>query len=220
MNCPHCGHSLAEGAAFCAECGRTVSAPAAPPSAPPDEPASVTTLIEPGAGVWTPLSEPTPAAEPVLAVQPPSPPQPAVQIPRILLYAGFWKRFLAFIIDFLVLGMTQYLVLVALGLQVEISPDDPRAPGRSFVVFLAWWIYWAVLESSPLQATLGKRALDLAVTDLHGNRISFWRATARFWSKVISAIPLFVGFFMIPFTEKCQGLHDVLSGCLVLRREP
>jgi len=219
LNCPHCGHSLAEGAAFCAGCGRTVSVPAAPPPAPTAEPASVATLIEPGAGVWAPPSEPGPAPEPVLAVQPPTPPQPAVQIPRIFLYAGFWKRFVAFVIDFLTLGMAQYLVLIALGLQVEISPDDPRAPGRSFVVLIVWWIYYAVLESSPLQASLGKRALDLAVTDLNGNRISFWRATARFWCKVISAIPLLVGFFMIPFTEKCQGLHDVLSGCLVLRRD-
>ena len=77
------------------------------------------------------------------------------------------------------------------------------------------WFYFAYLESSKNQATLGKLALRIAVTDLQGNRITFARATLRFFAKIVSVITLFVGFIIIAFTRNRQGLHDMIAGCLM-----
>jgi uncharacterized RDD family membrane protein YckC len=80
------------------------------------------------------------------------------------------------------------------------------------------WLYYSLLESSAWQATLGKKALGLEVTDLDGNRISFGRATGRFFAKFISSIILGIGYIMAGFTEKKQALHDILAGTLVIRK--
>jgi uncharacterized RDD family membrane protein YckC len=80
------------------------------------------------------------------------------------------------------------------------------------------WLYYSLLESSAWQATLGKKALGLEVTDLDGNRISFGRATGRFFAKFISWMILFIGYIMAGFTEKKQALHDILAGTLVIRK--
>jgi len=80
------------------------------------------------------------------------------------------------------------------------------------------WLYYALLESSAWQATLGKKALGLEVTDLEGRRISFGRATGRFFAKMISALILWIGFIMAGFTEKKQALHDMIAGTLVIRK--
>ncbi|MGB6469852.1 MAG: RDD family protein, partial [Candidatus Acidiferrales bacterium] len=68
------------------------------------------------------------------------------------------------------------------------------------------------------QGTLGKRALGLLVTDLEGRRVSFGRASGRYFGKIVSALILMIGFIMAGFTEKKQALHDMLAGCLVLRK--
>lgn len=80
------------------------------------------------------------------------------------------------------------------------------------------WLYYALMESSVKQATLGKMALGIVVTDLAGNRISFGRATGRYWAKLISALTLLAGFVMAGFTAKKQALHDMIAGCLVVTK--
>lgn len=84
----------------------------------------------------------------------------------------------------------------------------------SIVVF---WLYWSLLESSGAQATLGKRLLGLKVTDLANRRITFGRATGRFFGKILSGLTFTVGFMMAGFTEKKQALHDIVAGTLVVR---
>jgi uncharacterized RDD family membrane protein YckC len=75
------------------------------------------------------------------------------------------------------------------------------------------------MESSEWQATLGKKALGLVVTDMAGNRVSFGRSTGRHFGKMLTnLIPAFIGYIMAGFTDKKQALHDMLAGCLVLRR--
>ncbi|MGA9497765.1 MAG: RDD family protein, partial [Terriglobales bacterium] len=79
------------------------------------------------------------------------------------------------------------------------------------------WLYEAFMESSSYQATLGKMIFGMKVTDLYGNRISFGRATGRHFAKWLSGMILGIGYIMVAFTERKQGLHDLLAGTLVRR---
>ncbi|HLE36474.1 MAG TPA: RDD family protein [Candidatus Acidoferrales bacterium] len=151
--------------------------------------------------------------------------------PRVQ-YAGFWLRFLAYLIDSLVLSVPAvFLVfLMFVGMAGSLSQIERRnevVPVLGSILFLilfyvllfaGLWLYYAIMESSSWQATLGKKALNLQVTDLDGRRISFGRASGRFFGKLISGMILNIGYIMAGFTEKKQALHDMIAGCLVLRR--
>jgi len=139
-------------------------------------------------------------------------------------YAGFWRRFAAYMIDWVILGYflnSMYWFLrnqlmfsnSALG-DVEIITNGMLFP----LTLIVTWCYYSGLESSPLQATLGKLLLGIYVTDLEGNRISFGQATGRYFGKIISALIILIGYIMAGFTEKKQALHDIMANCLVLRK--
>ncbi|MGH2920658.1 MAG: RDD family protein [Gaiellaceae bacterium] len=121
-------------------------------------------------------------------------------------FGGFWIRVAAYLIDSLVL-------LVPIGvLQYELG-----APGQ-IVAIVGAWLYFALLESSSGQGTIGKMALGLAVEHADGGRISFARATGRYFAKILSAIPLGLGFLIVGWTSRKRGLHDLLAGTVVIRR--
>ncbi|HXJ16820.1 MAG TPA: RDD family protein [Candidatus Polarisedimenticolia bacterium] len=147
---------------------------------------------------------------------------------RPMVYAGFWLRAAAYLLDTIVLSFpVGVFILGPLMERAGISPDNPwvlfTGTSRQVIAInllgtMASWLYWALLESSRWQATLGKRMLGLEVTDLAGHRISFARATGRYFGKAVSALLLFVGFAMAGFTEKKQALHDMFASCLVLKK--
>jgi len=123
---------------------------------------------------------------------------------QTFVYAGFWLRFVAYIIDFFVVFAFQVaLAIIPLG---------------SMAGLVAGWLYFAIMESSDHQATLGKMALGLVVTDLQGRQITFGRATGRYFGKILSAFIFCIGFMMAGFTERKQALHDMLAGALVVRK--
>jgi len=125
-------------------------------------------------------------------------------------YAGFWRRVLASLIDGLLLS------LVTGSFTWTVDCDDFKLSfGLGIIV---QWLYFSLLESSNRQATLGKMAIGVVVTDEQYRRISFPRATARFFGKFLSAIILGVGFLMAGFTQKKQGLHDILADTLVVQK--
>ena len=82
------------------------------------------------------------------------------------------------------------------------------------------FIYLALMESSPRQATLGKMVLELQVSDLEGRPLTLGRAIVRTLAKSLSFLTLGVGFILCGFSEKKQALHDIVAGSLVLRRRP
>ena len=87
------------------------------------------------------------------------------------------------------------------------------------VAIVGGWLYYAYCESSSWQGTLGKKALGLFVTDMEGRRVTFGRASGRFFAKIVSGlIPFAIGYIMAGFTAKKQALHDIIASCLVLRR--
>ena len=169
------------------------------------------------------------------AVTPYAPPAVPVVLPSP--YAGFWLRFLAYLIDSvlagIVFGIFALIVIAIVGIGYfrtmfeGISGEDATLPAAFIsLILLAWtasvlmtWLYYAWMESSEYQGTLGKMALGLTVTDLLGRRITFARASGRFFAKIITGlIPLGIGYIMAGFTEKKQALHDMIAGCLVLRK--
>ena len=146
------------------------------------------------------------------------------------IYAGFWKRFAAACIDgiatavgFVLFG-GPVLVLMMLVVIAEGEQPDPVALTGVFegaaqlLALFVGWMYFALMESSRLQATLGKLALRIKVTDLAGDRVGFEKATWRYFGKFVSALPLLGGFVLAAFTARKQALHDRMAGCLVVSR--
>jgi uncharacterized RDD family membrane protein YckC len=216
MYCSKCGNLLAAGTAFCQNCGTPVPAgivPAAPTAGA-------------GAPAW---NGPVVPAAPT-AVSPHWLPAPTRA------YAGFWLRFVAWLIDVTLLGFVLVALCVPLAMTTGIGaglrgfhPDRPPDPALVFAfVSSLWifilialagaWLYYAYCESSEWQATPGKKVLNLVVTDLEGNRVSFGRASGRYFARLITnLIPAWIGYIMAGFTEKKQALHDMIASCLVLR---
>jgi len=213
--CSKCGAAMAAGAVFCSNCGQVFLAAAA--GRGPILSASVAAPMEGGAAAIHAYTG-------------------YAAVPRVE-YAGFWLRFLAFLIDNAVMGIAFVLILIPLifltglgGFISEFHPNEDMNDVGIFMLigllFLAatvslvfTWLYHALMESSEWQATVGKKVLGLVVTDMAGQRVSFWRATARHFAKIITnMVPTFIGYIMAGFTERKQALHDMLAGCLVLRR--
>ena len=211
MYCSKCGGVMAVGAAFCSNCGQAFAVAAAVARAP--------MMRSPVAGGV--------AAVPAYAGY--------AAVSRVE-YAGFWVRFLAFLIDNAVMGVGFVLILIPLifltglgGFIGEIHRDEDMNDVGIFMLFgllflaataslLLTWLYHALMESSEWQATLGKKVLGLVVTDMAGRRVSFGRATGRHFAKIITnMVPAFIGYIMAGFTERKQALHDMIAGCLVRR---
>ncbi|WP_159983525.1 MULTISPECIES: RDD family protein [unclassified Novosphingobium] len=142
---------------------------------------------------------------------------------------GFWWRVLAYIIDAIILNVASSIIggifgagfafpLMGMG---NVAAVSGAMFGMVAVSIVVNWLYFALMESSKLQATIGKLAVGLVVTDLTGARVSFLRATGRYFGKILSSAILCIGFIMAAFTERKQGLHDLLAGTLVYKtRDP
>ena len=125
---------------------------------------------------------------------------------RKLQYAGFWIRVGAYIIDGILLWIVNFVIQLAL-------MDSPiLAAGISLMIGV---VYFGFLESSESQATFGKRAVGIKVGDRNGNRISLGNAIGRYLGKIISALFLGIGFMMVGWDEKNQGLHDKMADTYV-----
>lgn len=192
MYCQKCGAQNDDQAAFCDKCGAALQKP---------QPATAAT----GTGY-----------------------------PGATQYAGFWRRFAAYLIDGLIVGAVWtviYYGLMGAGVlsMPEIADEEDIGPYIGWMIryslisngimILLQTLYFAIMESSSKQATLGKMVLGIVVTDTDGKRISFGRAIGRNLGKIVSQIILFIGYLMIAFTEKKQGLHDMIANCVVVKKE-
>ena len=154
---------------------------------------------------------------------------PAVPVLPQEYYGGFWIRVLAHLLDSMILGVVflpvWLIFFVPMITRIASSPNPeelaPEMFSRVFMLLpLAWiaaWLYDALLTSSRWQGTVGKRILRLKVTDDLGNKISFARATGRFFAKILSGMVMYIGFIMVAFTDRKRGLHDIICGTQVLR---
>lgn len=135
-------------------------------------------------------------------------------------YAGFWMRVGASVIDSILTTVATFIVAFFFGAMLGLSGGNEEGAEvlGFFIGILVPWIYSAVMESSSRQATVGKAVLGIVVTDLEGKPISFGKATGRYFGKIVSALILGIGFAMAGFTPKKQALHDMMAGCLVVKR--
>ncbi len=154
----------------------------------------------------------------------------------VVTYAGFWKRFASYLIDSIVITMVAlvlilpFILVLGIGVALTASMEDPEDAipaiigaivAYLFVVVLAVvgeWLYFALMESSRHQGTLGKMAVGIKVTDMNGAPVTFGRATGRFFAKFVSGLTFGIGYIIAGFTEKKQALHDMIAGCLVVNK--
>lgn len=155
------------------------------------------------------------------------------------IFAGFWLRFVAYIIDWVIIYALQSFIFVPffglLGISFASKArdfenmSDAEAMGvigtmaavSTAAIFLSSVIaifYWTLMESSKYQATVGKLALGLKVTDMDGNSLDFVKALVRNFCKIFSGVIMGIGYIMAGFTEKKQGLHDIIANTLVVKK--
>jgi uncharacterized RDD family membrane protein YckC len=194
MYCARCGTWVPAGEAACGRCGmEQVPQPPAPAL----------------------------AAEPLEGVT-----AAAVAAPAIVRYGGFWRRFASATVDGLILFFPDAILRVLAGLPSPLSlralseDQTGRSLGISLVMTLVWWWYCSRLESSRWQGTLGQQLLGMRVTDLSGRRISFLRATGRFFAQWLSVLLCGFGYLFNLWTSRRQTLHDLVAGCTLVRPEP
>jgi uncharacterized RDD family membrane protein YckC len=149
-------------------------------------------------------------------------------------YGGFWIRLLAHLIDHVILGAIAaplfFILILPAALRVAHEAERNQEPSPELIfgilssvfiyvilAFVGQWLYEALLTSSSWQGTVGKRVLQLKVTDELGNRIGFGRATGRFFAKILSSMFFCIGFIMVGLTDRKRGLHDMLAGTLVMK---
>lgn len=152
-------------------------------------------------------------------------------------YAGFWLRFVAYLIDDIILGFVGFIISLpfigsivfsafklaeAGGNREETFLGIAGIVGAVFFMIMATivvgWLYYALMEASKTQGTLGKMVLSLKVTDMDGNPVSFGRATGRYFGKIVSSMIFMIGYILAGLTEKKQALHDMMANCLVIRK--
>jgi uncharacterized RDD family membrane protein YckC len=236
MYCTKCGTPVQEGASFCRVCGQPIAVVQTTASETATTPASPDVVAPADAALppVPPIQPPWPAA-----TVPPMSPSSPVTAEFESAYAGFWFRVVAYLIDSAVLGVAFGAVVAIIiatmgigafrGLMSGLYDRGPNALlpaaalGMLFILvpatIVGTWLYFALMEASVHQATLGKMALGLFVTDLQGHRVSFGRATGRFFAKLVTGlVPLFIGYIMAGFTAKRQALHDMIAGCLVMKK--
>jgi uncharacterized RDD family membrane protein YckC len=208
MFCIRCGTSLHEGAAFCASCGAPVASG------------------RDSSGAATPPADAGPGPQAAL----PAEPRATGAAP---VYGGFWRRVWSYLIDRFILGIVftpvASMVFVPMLATESIDWTDTDLQPEALTAFmgatltvvvlvlLGSWFYYAFMQSSSRQATLGQLALGLRVTDLEGRRISFARASGRHFATLLTGLTLGIGYVMVLFTTRKQTLHDLVAGTVVVR---
>ena len=137
-------------------------------------------------------------------------------------YAGFWRRFLAYVIDTILIWLAMSIIASLLGIPLvnetqHIIPTD-REIIFALIGVLLTWLYFSLMESSNKQGTLGKMLIGIIVTDEQGRKVTFARATGRHFSKIISGILLMIGYLMAGWTKRKQALHDIIAKTLVISK--
>lgn len=153
-------------------------------------------------------------------------------------YAGFWLRFVAVIIDGIIVGVAQSFIIVPIlgifGFNFATSLQDGDMSEAEAMGMIAGLmatmgttilisgiigiVYYVLMETSKFQGTVGKIALGLKVTDMNGEKLDISKSLIRNLCKIISSLILYIGYIMAGFTDKKQALHDMIASTLVVKK--
>ncbi len=133
-------------------------------------------------------------------------------------FASFDQRLMAWAIDVFLIALV-YAILVFLSFMFvhEQAVRVVLLIGIAVMVPLTKLIYNIIADPSQTQGTIGKKLMDIKVTDLNGERISFETSLARNFAKIVSTITVGFGYIYSFFNKKQQCLHDVMAGTLVIK---
>lgn len=243
MFCPRCGRAVPEGARFCPNCGAAVTLvtvpDAEPATATPTPPDPSGSAAPPAYTAPTPFATPPPGAAPGGVATPAGfgeamPGAMFAPLPSTTpVYGGFWRRAVAAFLDGVLLNILMSPVYLAWVWPAMLSAERARPeemdPTQAFSIFgtlmsfvvvagLVETAYFAFLESSTYQGSLGKLAMGLKVTDLEQRRIALGKAILRRVARTVTGFTLGIGFLMVLWTRRRQTLHDLMVGTLVTRR--
>jgi len=149
--------------------------------------------------------------------------QPEAALVSAYAFAGFWKRWLAYIIDGILFSSLFFLAIFLMtGSLFNYSSSGEKEVMAIFGLFIfyfpAWWLYFALMESSAFQGTLGKKIVGIKVTDINGQPINFGQATGRHFSSLLSGLSFDIGYLLAAFTARKQALHDMIANTLVVNK--
>ena len=187
IHCPSCNTVNAANARFCTNCGASLTQTQSTPYATPHS-------------------------------------QPEAAMIANFAFAGFWKRFIAYILDTILFVFIFAAIAMSLGTTIISSADGLDTGAYGFLAMFGiyilyypcWWLYFALMESSSAQATLGKKLIGIKVTDLNGQAIGFGHALGRQLSGIISQFIFYIGYLLAAFTARKQALHDMIASTLVV----
>jgi|JI10StandDraft_1071094.scaffolds.fasta_scaffold124152_3 uncharacterized RDD family membrane protein YckC len=145
------------------------------------------------------------------------------------IYAGFWRRLTAAILDQVVLAVARAFIYGILGLILYASIYLFEIKENHILIYAVFggciflmniwltWIYFALMESSSLQGTLGKLALGVRVFHNTDQRaLTFEEATKRYFAKILSRWTLLIGYILCAFSSKKQALHDFIGNSVLV----
>ncbi|MBR4355694.1 MAG: RDD family protein [Elusimicrobiaceae bacterium] len=149
-------------------------------------------------------------------------------------YVGFFRRALAFVVDNLLIILPPLIICGPffawqMNAVAQLPESEIKAASMAgaillgsllwqFLILLTYWLYFAFCESSPWQATLGKKLLRIKVVDQQGKRLHFWHATGRTFARLLSQLTFYIGFVMAGCTRRKQALHDKIAQTYVVYR--
>ncbi|AVI40695.1 RDD family protein [Bacillus pumilus] len=173
--------------------------------------------------------------------------EPHIQEKKHPELAGVGYRFLAHLLDGIIIGVPYSFIMFILATLFFVSSPEAAMMmdndsyyysttvmtdedwavimgliffyiGAILVGIVVTWLYYAIMESSKLQGTLGKMALGIKVTRVTGEKVTFGRATSRFFAKGFLSPILYIGYIIAFFTEKKQALHDLIASTIVVKK--
>jgi uncharacterized RDD family membrane protein YckC len=144
----------------------------------------------------------------------------ATTTPRVFEYAGFWIRFVAALIDGVVLQLVQWVVMMVFGLETVAITLRPgfntyfgTGPRIGFMLGLAYYAtFWTLYGATP-----GKMALGLKIIRPDGGPISAGRAIGRYFAEILSALTLMIGYMMAGWDSEKRALHDRIADTRVIK---
>ncbi len=118
-----------------------------------------------------------------------------------MIYAGFFRRFVALIIDSLIIFIPSWIAGVAIPFVGAVAIN---------------FLYSVILESSSAKSTPGKFLMGIIVLDENGQQLSFSKSCIRYFMKFVSGMIMMIGYLIQFFTVKRQALHDIVAGAVVV----